>query len=48
MIPDRELDENGECWLGKPCPTCGGHGVDNENHRCPDCAGTGEAYGKPE
>lgn len=51
-MKQKELDENGECWLGKDCPNCKGTGVqtdkDNEERKCQACAGTGETYGKPE
>lgn len=33
-------DENG--WTGRKCPVCAGHGVNNENHGCASCGGTGE------
>lgn len=33
-------DENG--WTGRKCKVCEGHGVDNENHGCASCGGTGE------
>ena len=32
-------------WTGAKCPVCNGHGVDNDNHRCNACAGTGEQWG---
>jgi hypothetical protein len=32
-------------WTGQDCQTCKGHGVDDENHRCTYCAGTGEKWG---
>jgi hypothetical protein len=32
-------------WTGRKCGRCGGHGVDDENHTCLDCAGTGDEWG---
>lgn len=33
-------------WTGAKCKTCNGHGVDNENHTCTNCAGTGDEHGR--
>jgi len=33
-------------WVGK-CEKCNGHGVDDENISCPNCAGTGDGNKNP-
>ena len=33
-------------WIGK-CEKCNGHGVDDENISCPNCAGTGDGNRNP-
>ena len=33
-------------WIGK-CEKCNGHGVDDENISCPNCAGTGDGNKNP-
>ena len=33
-------------WVGK-CEKCNGHGVDDENISCPNCAGTGDGNRNP-
>jgi hypothetical protein len=32
-------------WTGVDCVKCNGHGVDDENYICGQCAGTGETWG---
>lgn len=33
-------------WWGK-CEVCNGHGVNDENHTCANCAGTGDGHKNP-
>lgn len=32
-------------WTGRDCDKCQGHGVDDNNHACVSCGGTGEEHG---